>query len=508
MTITEGAKPITRCALYTRVSSRNQVEKDYNSLETQREKLEAFCKSQDNHEVYRNYSDGGFSGDSLNRPGLTQMLSDIRSGKTDCVVVYKIDRLTRSTRDFHTLIDIFEQFNVRFVSITQGIDTSSASGRLLRNILVDFAQFEREMIADRTRDKMRQRAEKGLWNGGKPPFGYKRDNKKLVPDPQEADAVRFMYDYYSSDPSVTRLRAELRSRGINNRSGKKWLKTSLSNILRNPVYIGKTRSHGKIFEGQHEALVEEIVFERAQTLQPERTHAKSRIDRTYLLKGLLKCGVCGSLMSPHYTQKRRKDGSINRIPYYRCTRTMHHDKKECTIRSFNASSIEAMVVDNIYELSRNDTYLRRSVEELNNGINESVEPLELEIRSLEERIRELEREIDRYVQALGQGVLSVQRLEEAIAERESDIVLIKSRLNELRQELNRTTSDQFNADLVKKNLLDFKAAFDGLAPKERAETLQYILQSVVVYPEKIILEIFDLPEFKAGSKNRTTKLLC
>ncbi|MGC2064820.1 MAG: recombinase family protein, partial [Candidatus Acidiferrales bacterium] len=154
------------CGLYTRVSSRNQADADYSSLETQRERLEAYCQSQENYSIFRVYEDGGYSADSLDRPALKGMLRDIREGRLNCVLTYKIDRLTRSVRDFHQLVDLFDRCNVKFVSVTQSLDTQNPMGRLLRNVLLDFAQFEREMTADRTRDKMFQRAQKGLWNGG------------------------------------------------------------------------------------------------------------------------------------------------------------------------------------------------------------------------------------------------------------------------------------------------------------------------------------------------------
>ena len=150
------------CGLYTRVSSRNQAEADYSSLETQKERLEAYCKSQDDYAVYRVYEDGGYSADSLDRPALKEMLRDIREGKLTCVLTYKIDRLTRSVKDFHQLMDLFDRSGVKFVSVTQSLDTQNPMGRLLRNVLLDFAQFEREMTADRTRDKMHQRARRGF----------------------------------------------------------------------------------------------------------------------------------------------------------------------------------------------------------------------------------------------------------------------------------------------------------------------------------------------------------
>jgi site-specific DNA recombinase len=186
-------KSATVCGLYTRVSSRNQAEADYSALETQRERLEAYCKSQENYTIYRVYEDGGYSADSLDRPALKEMLRDLQEGKLNCVLAYKIDRLTRSVGDFHTLMDLFDRNDVKFVSVTQSSDTQNPMGRLLRNVLLDFAQFEREMTADRTRDKMLQRAQKGMWNGGNVPYGYTAQNKRLVVDAEEAARLLFMF---------------------------------------------------------------------------------------------------------------------------------------------------------------------------------------------------------------------------------------------------------------------------------------------------------------------------
>lgn len=495
-----------KCGLYTRVSSRQQMECDYNSLESQKEKLEAYCLSQDGYVAAGYYEDGGLSGDTLDRPGLQKMIFDIRKGEINCVLVYKIDRLARSVRDFYTLIDVFEEYGVRFVSVTQNFDTSGPMGRLMLNILLDFAQFEREMIADRTRDKMRQRAERGLWNGGIPPYGYQRENKKLIRHPDESATILFMFECFASDPSVTRLRRELHQRGLFPRSGKKWLKTSLGHILHNPVYVGKVRSNGNVFAGEQEKLVDEQLFQLVQSLAPERTHAGTKIERAFRLKGLLKCGDCGSFLTPHYTQKRRKDGSINRIPYYRCTKTMHFSNDVCRVRSLSADRIEEAVIDNLSELSKNERYLRRSVDELNKDIGKNLKPLYQEEASLKARLCEIEGEIDQFVQALGKGKISVDRLEKEIESREQDRILLKSQLDYLQQKIRQSAVPEFDAAIVRKNLADFQAAFGGLTAREQAEALKCLLKAVTVFPDRIVLEVFDLPEFKPGSQNRPIKL--
>jgi site-specific DNA recombinase len=166
------------CAIYTRVSTDNQAEKEFSSCEAQEEKIRSFVASQNNWQVFKVYSDAGYSGATLNRPGLQQLLSDLKKEKINIVLVYKIDRLTRSPKDFYQLIEFFEQAKIDFISITERFDTSTPAGRLLRNIMLTFAQFERELTSERTRDKMLERAKKGLWNGGLVPFGYSRQDKK------------------------------------------------------------------------------------------------------------------------------------------------------------------------------------------------------------------------------------------------------------------------------------------------------------------------------------------
>jgi len=167
------------------------------ALETQRERLEAYCRSQENFSVYRVYEDGGYSAESMDRPALKEMLRDLRDGKLNCVLAYKIDRLTRSVKDFHVLMDLFDRFGVKFVSVTQSLDTQNPMGRLLRYVLLDFAQFEREMTADRTRDKMHQRAQKCLWNGGNVPYGYASENKRLIVHPEEAPRLQYMFQRFA-----------------------------------------------------------------------------------------------------------------------------------------------------------------------------------------------------------------------------------------------------------------------------------------------------------------------
>ncbi len=222
------------CAVYTRVSTDNQAEKEYNSCEAQEEKIKAYIRSQENLKVYKVYSDPGFSGASLERPALQRMMNDIMEGKIDCVLTYKIDRLTRSPKDFYTLVELFDKHGVAFISVTENFDTSSPSGRLLRNIMLTFAQFEREMTAERTRDKLSQRAKKRMWNGGIVPYGYKNVEKKLVINEKELECVREIFTIFIETKSLAETRKRM-NQIYRTRAGKRFGKGSIDNILRNPI---------------------------------------------------------------------------------------------------------------------------------------------------------------------------------------------------------------------------------------------------------------------------------
>jgi site-specific DNA recombinase len=490
------------CGLYTRVSSRNQAEADYSSLETQRERLEAYCKSQDNYSVYRVYEDGGYSADSLDRPALKEMLRDLREGKLNCVLAYKIDRLTRSVRDFHQLMDLFDRNGVKFVSVTQSLDTQNPMGRLLRNVLLDFAQFEREMTADRTRDKMHQRAQKGLWNGGNVPYGYTAQNKRLTINADEATRVRFMFDRFAEVPSLAKLRDDLHRRGWYTRSRKPWSKAALDQLLRNPVYTGNIRFNEQVYKGDHAPIVDEDVFRKVQSVRRDRSHGSSKLKRVFLLKGLIRCAQCGSWMTPHYTQKRDKGGSAYRISYYRCTKTLHFDNSACSVKHINADHVENLVVGKLSELSQNEAYLKTSVDELNRDLTRKLQPLEREAQQIRKRLAEIEVEIGRYIKALGQGKLSIARLETQIGTLEADKKTLEIELSDCERKINESAMRDFSAQTLQRTLQDFRTAFATLTPTEQSEALQCVLKGVTVHPGKLSLEIFELDEFCPSSQNR------
>src|SRR5437016_856372 len=265
-------KKVFRCAIYTRKSTEHNLDLEFNSLDAQREACEAYIKSQA-HEGWRlildRYDDGAFSGASLARPDLQKLLADIGSGKIDIIVVYKVDRLTRSLADFAKLVELFDQHSVSFVSVTQSFNTTSSMGRLTLNVLLSFAQFEREVIGERVRDKIAASKRRGIWVGGPVPLGYASVNKKLVVVPEDAETVRTIFTRYLALGSIGALVEDLDRRGIRTkrRAGTNGRSTGgirfgvgpLAHLLQNRFYIGEVVYRGKVHRGQHEPVVDEAL---------------------------------------------------------------------------------------------------------------------------------------------------------------------------------------------------------------------------------------------------------
>lgn len=303
-------------------------------------------------EIFKVYSDLGFSGANLNRPALIRMLNDTKENKIDIVVSYKIDRLTRSPKDFYQLIELFDKYGVNFISVTERFDTSTPSGRLLRNIMLTFAQFERELISERTKDKMLQRAQKGMWNGGFIPFGYKSENKKLVINYGEAKIVQSIYETYISAISVAKISHET------NLS-----KSRIFTMLRNPIYIGKIKYDGKLLHGNHEPIISQELFDLAQEIH-KKAAEKVRLYKNFPLAGLINCKECNSFMTPSHTNKVKKS-SIKRYYYYRCTSTLKKDWDYCSTKQVNANRLENYIFQNLERISRDKQYVDSLIFKLN-----------------------------------------------------------------------------------------------------------------------------------------------
>ncbi len=348
---------IFRSAIYTRKSTDHNLDLEFNSLDAQREACEAYIKSQA-HEGWRlvpvAYDDGGISGASLDRPAIQALLSEIQAGKIDIVVVYKVDRLTRSLADFAKLVELFDKFGVSFVSITQSFNTTTSMGRLTLNVLLSFAQFEREVIGERVRDKISASKRKGIWVGGPVPLGYVSVNKKLVIVPEEAETVRAIFRRYLELGSVRLLAADLDQRGIVSKrrelsggrisGGGRFGVGALSHFLKNRFYIGEVAYQGEIHAGEQEPILEREIFEQVQA-KLAANNVEYRIKKrgtVALLAGRI-FDDRGNRMTPSHTTKKGV-----RYRYYVSNAVLQkRDDKIGSVSRVSAVEIEELVLQTL-----------------------------------------------------------------------------------------------------------------------------------------------------------------
>jgi site-specific DNA recombinase len=356
-----------RCAIYTRKSTEEGLDQEFSSLDAQRESGLAYVKSQASQGWTcrkTHYDDGGFSGGNMERPALQRLLADIKAGEVDCVVVYKVDRLSRSLLDFARMMETFEQYDVTFVSVTQQFNTAHSMGRLLLNVLLSFAQFEREIISERTRDKIAAARRKGKWSGGMPLLGYDVDPRgsKLVVNAEEAPKVQAIFALYLECGGLIATVQELEKRGWRNkrwqtrkghvRGGLPFTKASLHHLLSNVVYRGKVKYKKEVHSGEHQAIVDSQAWQQVQDKLSRQTQSAERLPSLALLRGLLHCRPCGRSMTPSYACKN----GGRRYGYYVCTNALQRGRTSCPSRSLlPGAAIEQWVLERLQEVAQEST---------------------------------------------------------------------------------------------------------------------------------------------------------
>jgi len=365
-----------RCAIYTRKSTEEGLEQDFNSLDAQREACEAYIKSQ-MHEgwilIEKEYNDGGYSGGTMNRPAFQELLSDIKEDKIDIVVVYKVDRLTRSLMDFSKIVEVFDKHKTSFVSITQQFNTTTSMGRLTLNMLLSFAQFEREVTGERIRDKIAASKKKGMWMGGIPPLGYKRENKKLVVEEHESLKVKLIFEKYLELKSVPKLMEWLRNENIRTRSDKEFYKGELYHMLSNKVYIGKIVHKDNVYEGEQDGIIDDITFERVQKLLYENKVDKicgTKCSSNSLLTGLI-FDDKGNRMTPSHSTSHKR-----RYRYYVSQAIKKYSKITVgSVSKIPAGEIEKFIILTTKELLQNKKQMQKILSEFD--VNKQIELLKI-----------------------------------------------------------------------------------------------------------------------------------
>ena len=395
--------------------------------------------------------------------------------RNPCPGAYKVDRLSRSLLDFARLMDTFERHKVSFVSVTQQFNTASSMGRLLLNVLLSFAQFEREMISERTRDKIAAARRKGKWSGGMPVLGYRVDNTKLVVDPDEAHRVREIFTLYLEHQSLLAVVKELRSRGWRtkrwttrkgtSRGGRPFDKASLYQLLTNVVYVGKIRYKDEIHEGEQQAIIDPDVFDQVQTILRRNGRSGGREVRNQhkaLLRGLLRCVACDCGMSHSYTARGSRQ-----YRYYVCHRAQKRGWQSCPSPSLPAGETERFVIDQIRAIGRDPAVIRETLVQARRQAEERNERLSAERAGLWARLRDDHAELVPLAASARPG-------DPRLADAHDRIRDAERRSTEITEELATMDAERIDEAEVASALADFDSVWDCLAPREQARIIDLL----------------------------------
>jgi len=483
-----------RCAIYTRKSTDEGLEQEFNSLDAQREAGENYIASQRSEGwicLPDRYNDGGYTGGNMDRPALKRLLADIEAGRVNCVVVYKVDRLSRSLLDFARMMETFEKHGVSFVSVTQQFNTNTSMGRLMLNVLLSFAQFEREIISERTRDKIAAARRKGKWSGGMPILGYDvaPGGGKLLVNEDEAARVRAIFELYLEHQSLIETVKALDARGWttkrwttkkgHERGGKPFNKNSLFHLLTNVLYLGKITYKDEVFEGEHPAIVDAEIFRCVQALlrrngQSGGKHVRNRYGA--LLKGLLYCRPCGCAMMHTYTTK--KNG--RRYRYYVCLNAQKRGWHTCPSKSVPAPEIEKFVVDQVRTIGKDPGVVAETIRQARAQAERRVEELQAEQAALEKDLRRHNEDMRSLVDRLGHNGTATDRM----ADLQDRIRSTEQRATQVREELIALGRELIDEKDAARALALFDPVWESLSPREQVRVMQLLVERVDYDGEK------------------------
>jgi site-specific DNA recombinase len=482
-----------RVAIYTRKSVTDGLDQAFNSLDAQRQAIENYVASQVGLgwiAIPKRYDDGGFSGATTDRPAFLQLLRDVESGHVDVIAVYRTDRISRSVSDFTRFMEVLERRSVGFVSITQSFDTRTSMGRLTLNILASFSQFERETIAERIRDKVRETRRRGLYTGGKVVLGYDVVDKKLVVNNDEATQVRATFALYLERGSLRETVAELNRRGWRNKTlktkaarktdGGVFTNNSLHGLLRNTLYSGRVRCGTELVQGVHEAIIDAETWQAVQERLRSNSRnggATARNKSGALLRGLLRCARCGSPMLHTFTTR---DG--RRHQYYVCMRLHNEGANSCPGCRVPAGKFETFVADRIRAIGTDESLLTETAESLASAAAERAEQLDGELRRGELERRRLEADRSGLLRAAPPTAEAAAPLLAEAAGIDDQLRALEQRQAEVRAERQALAGKTMHADL-RGALAGFAPVWEHLFPRERERILRLLIERITYDPD-------------------------
>jgi DNA invertase Pin-like site-specific DNA recombinase len=455
-----------------RKSTSAGLEQEFNSLDAQREACADYAKRQ-GWTVVATYDDGGFTGANIDRPAFQRLLADVDAGKLDVIVVYKVDRLSRSLLDFARVLERFNGHNVSFVSVTQNFSTADAMGKLTLNMLMSFAEFEREMIAERTRDKIVAARRKGKWTGGAVPVGYYAVERKLVRSASEALVIREVFDLYESHGSVLGVVRDLHARGRKRRKGE-WTKDAVRRVLSNPLYAGLISAAEELHRAEHEAIVPREQFERVRQMLAGHAARPPRPGKNpaYLLRGLLYCGVCCAAMTPSGSRAYR---------YYRCVTRDKLGTKACSSRPLRAQAVEAFVVERVHALATNTAHIAELQDRMRARFGAEKEVLSAQRAALPARIGKLSADAQAFATTLARVSGRAQRIaEEKLLATAAALDRAQAELQEVEGKVTALNLAAADAEWIRDALSDFAALWELMTPLNRQRLVAAIVDRVDV----------------------------
>ncbi|KXS45491.1 MAG: resolvase domain-containing protein [Candidatus Frackibacter sp. T328-2] len=527
---------------YIRVSKSrtNMITQD-----TQLNKIKKYCDLHDIN-LIDSYMDLDYSGRSTRRPDFQKLFKEIENNSLDIdyLLVYKLDRFARSVNDFHKYMEILDQQDISFVSITQQFDTSTPMGRLIRNILVDFAQFESEMVSERVKDNMINNAQNGVWNGGPVPLGFditkEDETPNIKPNKRTKDIIKFYKWYIQPDGSIRNNVFKANEQNIPSSTGGNWNPNQMGRILKNPIYCIADKKSIKYFEeqgfevlnkeaadgkkgfirynhrkpkgttstirdkskwliavAQHKGIVPSKLFIKTQRKRSQNAKKPARAGTgKSLLAWLVKCSKCNKAMTYSYSVSTLADGTKKRYNYYKCRSREHQGKTVCEGQSIRAERLEKAVLKTITSICQNEKFISKTKEKAKEQFEKLSNPLKQQKRQLKSKLAEIKKESENLIDTLKKGKSDkfISLIEKQIEELEEEKIQLKKKLRKINYKLNIHQNNSFNKSLVFSQLKNFEENFEEMEFEEKRNLLQSIINKIVYNEEgKAKLELFFFP---------------